>query len=320
MKLQSKGSSKKSSSSSKKSSNKGGLFNRGYGAAREEKERQDQAREARGKRLYNLFLANDGDEAQVRFLTEEPLNFYAHNVRTVRGGRERFDTVVCTQDGNCPYCEDGDKPSYKAAFLVYDRRKFKVEDSKTGKKKTVNGQVRLYVQGVRIVSQLDRISSKYGLTKCDITIARVGSGQNTTYTFDRMPEENDKLTKAEISNLLPEKLRSDFDGSMDSLYDIVEQQLEYMMPQEIDREDDEDEDDEDTERERRRRKNLVSYDEEDEDDEDEEDEDESPRRRSKSRYVDEDEDDDEEEEERPRKKSKLSKKSDNKKKRPMFKR
>ena len=94
------------------------LFQRGYETAREEKKRQDEVREKSGKRLYNLFLKDDGDEAQVRFLTEEPVNFYAHNIKSVRGGNERFDTFVCTQDDDCPFCEDGDRPSYKGAYLV----------------------------------------------------------------------------------------------------------------------------------------------------------------------------------------------------------
>lgn len=303
------------------------LFNRGYEASREEKKRQDKAREANGKRLYNLYIANDGDEAQVRFLTDEPVNFYAHNVRTFRDGKERFDMHVCSQDDDCPYCEDGDNPSYKAAFLVLDRREYKVEDKKTGKKKTVRGTIRLYIQGVRIVSQLDRISSKYGLTKCDITIARVGNGQNTTYTFDRMPEENEKITKKEIESYLPEKIRDMFDGSQESLYRIIEEQLKLMLPNSNGSDNDDDEDDEDDEdereNERKRRSKLVSYDDEDEDEDDDEEE-EPPRKKSKpsvkkrtpSRYDEDEDEDDEDEDEPPKKKKPLS----GKKKPSLFKR
>ena len=56
---------KKPSATKKRTS----LFQRGYETAREEKKRQDEVREKSGKRLYNLFLKDDGDEAQVRFLT-----------------------------------------------------------------------------------------------------------------------------------------------------------------------------------------------------------------------------------------------------------
>lgn len=271
------------------------LFQRGYETAREEKKRQDEVREKSGKRLYNLFLKDDGDEAQVRFLTEEPVNFYAHNIKSVRGGNERFDTFVCTQDDDCPFCEDGDRPSYKGAYLVYDKRTIETKDPKTGKKKKIHGQLRLYIQGMRVISQLDRLSSRYGLTKFDYIIARVGKGQNTSYTFDRDTDECEKMTKKEIENLLPEKLRDMYDGTMESLYSIVEDQITMMLPSENTHghdDDDEDEDDEEyRRREKKRRSNLVGYDDDDEDEEEDDDEEE---------YED---DDDEEEDEPPRRKS-----------------
>lgn len=263
------------------------LFQRGYSVAREEKKRQDEAREQSGKRLFNLFLKDDGDEAQVRFLTEEPINFYAHTIKSSRNGSDRFDTFVCTQDDDCPYCAEGDRPSYKGAYLVFDRRTVEIKDKQTGKKKKIHGQLRLYIQGMRVIGQLDRLSNRYGLTKCDYTIARVGKGQNTTYTFDREADENEKLTKKEIENLLPEKLRDMYDGTMESLYNIVEEQIAMMIPGSesahgSDDEDDDDYEDEDSrEAERRRRKNLVSYDDDEEDDED--DEDERPRKSSVKR-------------------------------------
>lgn len=272
------------------------LFQRGYETAREEKKRQDEVREKSGKRLYNLFLKDDGDEAQVRFLTEEPVNFYAHNIKSVRGGNDRFDTFVCTQDDDCPFCEDGDRPSYKGAYLVYDKRTIETKDPKTGKKKKIHGQLRLYIQGMRVISQLDRLSSRYGLTKCDYIIARVGKGQNTSYTFDRDTDECEKMTKKEIENLLPEKLRDMYDGTMESLYSIVEDQIAMMLPSEDthghDDADDEDEDDEEyRRREKKRRSNLVGYDDDDEDEEEDDDE------------EDDEDDDDEEEDEPPRRKS-----------------
>ena len=129
MKLSSNKGSATNSSTKKKSSS---LFQRGYDPARAEKHRQDEAREQSSKRLYNLFLKEDGDEATVRFLTEEPVNFYAHNIKTTRGGKEFYEMVACSQDDNCEICEDGDKPSYKGAYLVYDRRTFEKKD-KNGK-------------------------------------------------------------------------------------------------------------------------------------------------------------------------------------------
>lgn len=261
----------KGSAPNKEKKKSSSMFQRGYEPAREEKHRQDEAREQSSKRLYNLFLKEDGDEATVRFLTEEPVNFYAHNIKTVRGGKEYYDMVACSQDDDCEICADGDKPSYKGAYLVYDKRTFERKD-KNGKKVKVNGSIRLYVQGMRIIGQLDRLSNRYGLTKYDYTITRNGNGQSTTYMFDREPESNAKVSKKEIENMLPEKLRDMYDGTEESLYRIVESQIELMLPSENhsgkdDDDDDDDEDAADTRRaEKKRRSNLVSYDDDDEDD------------------------------------------------------
>ena len=229
------------------------LFARGYEASREEKARQDKARENAGKKLWRFFLSDDGDEADLRFLTEEPVNFYEHNLK--KG--DRYEQFTCTGD-DCPFCEDGDRPTYKGAYLVVDRREYKYKDDK-GKEKTGKDQVRLFVQGMKVVSQLDRISDKYGLSNRDVTIVRLGKGTQTTYTVERGEEE--KLTKKEIEQLLPEKLREEYDGTMDSLMSIVEEQL-LMSTKDYNPDDDDDEDDEED----TGRSKIVSVD----DDEDEE--------------------------------------------------
>ena len=196
----------------------GTLFKRGYDASRQEKERQDKARENMGKKLWRFFLSNDGDEADLRFLTEEPVNFYEH---TLKRGDNKYEQYTCT-GANCPFCNDGEKATYKGAYLVVDRREFSYKD-KEGKQKTGKNQVRLFVQGMKVISQLDRISDKYGLSNRDVTIVRLGKGTQTTYTIERGDEE--KISTKEVENLLPDKLRDDYDGTMDSLMSIVEEQL-----------------------------------------------------------------------------------------------
>lgn len=212
------------------------MFKQGYSAVREEKQRQDEAREKAGKNLYRFFLANDGDEAEVRFLTEEPVTFNEHNVRTTRNGKDAFESVVCCQEG-CSLCATGDRPTFKGAFLIWDMRPYEVTD-KDGKKQTKSGQLRLYVQGARVLSQLDRISSKYGLTNRTVTIIRLGKGTNTSYTIEK-GDEDGKLSKAEIENMLPEKLRPMYNGTMESLYDIVKECLSNSMADVEDDDDDE---------------------------------------------------------------------------------
>lgn len=263
------------------------LFKKGYEAARQEKKRQEEVREQMGKRLFRFFLSGDGAEARVRFLTEEPINFNEHTVKVFKNGKERYDSFLCTQDEDCPYCEDGNKSSFKGAFLIWDYSEFEVKDS-NGKKKKVKGSLKLYVAGTRVLSQLDRLSNRYGLTDRDYEISRTGTGTDTSYMIERTDEVS-PLTKAKISNMLPDKLKESFDGTMESLYAIVEEQLKMYLP-DYDVDDEEEDEDEDDYEERPRkskssrdeykgRKNLVSYDDEDEDEEDEEDE-EPPKKRA----------------------------------------
>lgn len=240
-----------------------GMFKKGYSAVREEKQRQDEIREKAGKNLWRFFLTDDGEEADVRFLTEEPVTFYEHTVKGMRNGKEVYDTIVCSGDDSCSLCKGGDKPTFKGAFLIWDMRPYEYTD-KDGKKQKGEGQLRLYVQGARVLSQLDRISSKYGLTNRTITIVRLGKGTSTTYTIEKGDEEG-KLSRKEIENMLPEKLRESYNGTMESLYSIIEESLSASISGSSD-------DDEDEDIEYANRKNLVGA--------DDEDEDEAPVRRS----------------------------------------
>ena len=221
----------------------GTLFKKGFQASREEKARQDEARENSGKKLWRFFLSAEKGktsvEADLRFLTEEPINFNEHTIKNSKGG---YDNYTCTGK-DCPLCADGERPTYKGAFLVVDKREFSYED-KDGNTKTGKDQVRLFVQGMRVVSQLDRISEKYGLSNRDVTLVRLGKGTDTTYTVEK--GDKDELTEKEIKNLLPENLRDSYDGTMDSLYDIVEEQLMMSTKGYVsDNEDDEEEEEED---------------------------------------------------------------------------
>lgn len=243
------------------------LFKRGYEAARDEKKRQDEIRESMGKRLFNFFLTEEDDEADIRFLTSEPITFNEHTIKRKKNGKEFYDTVLCT-DKKCEYCEEGDRPSFKGAFLVWDYRSFETKDS-NGKTRKVSGSLKLYKAGTRIISQLDRLSSRYGLTDKKFTVSRTGSGTSTQYMFER-GEELDELTEDEITAMLPEKLQEMYDGTEQSLYDIIEEQLLMSIKEDsVNSSDDEDEDEDDEDN-----SALVDYDDEDEE------EDEAPRKSS----------------------------------------
>ena len=251
-----------------------GHFKRGYKPLAKEAKRQEAARAARRNRLFEFYLKDDKDEADVRFLLEEPCNIRVHQVqRKVGNGRTFYDSVICTEDDSCPYCEMGDNPTVKGATLIIDRRPFEYTDD-NGKKKKGKNQVKLFIQGTKVMGQLERISDKYGLTDRDVTIIRLGTGTGTSYTIERGDEE--PVTMKEIKNALPDWCRDEYDGTEDSLYDILEAQLEKMMAKADDDEDYEEDD----------------YEEED-------DEDEVPRKRSRStsrgkrsKYIEDDEDED----------------------------
>lgn len=230
-----------------------GLFKRGYTAVANEKKRQEVEKELRDSQLWRLFIKGDGSEADIRLLTEDPITFYEHDLKEYRGGKEFFNNVTCT-GADCEHCAEGSKQTFRGAFLAVDRRESSYQkDGKTVNKKD---QVRLYVQGTKVLSQLERISTKYGLSNRDLTVVRLGVGTSTTYTFDR--GEEDPLSKKEIGALLPENLRERYDGTMDSLYTIVEDALtpREVDPNITDREDKEDTND--------GRDSIVSVDEEEE--------------------------------------------------------
>lgn len=242
------------------------LFNTGYSAVKEEKERQERNRERIKGKLWDFYLSDDGDEAQVRFLTEEPVNYYAHSVPE-KGGR--YQEHICTQDDDCEYCNEGDKPQFKSAYLIWDKREYETTNEK-GKKVKKSGCLRLYTQGTKVTSQLARISSKSGITVKDLNIVRSGKGTQTSYMFEN-DFEREPLTADEVREMLlvlPEEQQDMYKGDVKkgnkSLLDVVMAQLEMRM-------DDYDEDED-----------KLPFNEDEDYDESDGDEDETPRRSSKS--------------------------------------
>jgi len=242
-----------------------GIFKRGYQGVREEKQRQEEEKAKRQNQLWRFFLSKDGDEADLRFLTEEPITFYEHTHKVTRNGKESYSSSTC-YGSECEDCANGDRPTFKGAYLVVDRREYEYKD-KDGKKKSGKDQVRLFVQGTKVLSQLDRLSDKYGLSCREVTMVRLGSGTATTYTFER--GEEDRLSRKQIEQLLPENFREKYDGTMDSLYTIVEEQIALNVPNAEFSDSDEDDDDSDE----KAREGLVSVD---------RDEEETPAKNTKS--------------------------------------
>lgn len=199
------------------------MFNRGFKAVNEEKERQESQKNNGG--LFRFFLKKDKEEADITFLTEQPVNYYEHTIKTFVNGTERYNSIPCVGEG-CKHCAEGNKPSFKSAWLIIDHREVSYKDQ-SGKTKTLQDQVRLLIYGTKIASQLDRKSERYGLTGRVYTVVRLGTGTSTSYTF----EHGDKytLTQQEIESVLPDNLKAMYDGSQESLYGIIEQQITNLV-------------------------------------------------------------------------------------------
>ena len=196
------------------------MFKRGFKAVNEEKKRQEENR-SKGGQIWKFFIQNDGDEADITFLTDQPISYYEHNIKSFRNGKEYYDAVPCIGEG-CKHCANGDKTTFKSAWLVVDHRENEYTD-KDGKKQVTVDNVHLFVYGTKIASQLDRIATKYGLLNRTMTMIRMGKGTSTTYTFERGDVQS--LTNKDIEELLPESVRDLYDGTTESLYTILEKQI-----------------------------------------------------------------------------------------------
>ena len=214
------------------------IFKRGYKALEDEKKRQESFQNGKGS-IYRLYIKEG--EANIVFLTEEPVNFYEHTVRNTRNGKEYFDSITCLGD-TCHLCDDGDRPSFKSAWLVLDLRPYEYEDKKTGKKKTVDKQLKLYVVGTKTAGVLQRKSQRYGLLNTEYILERIGKKTDTTYTLDK--EGKYDVDESEINEMLPEKYQEMYDGTAESLMDVIEAEIMKNAPKNDDpfnEDDDEDE-------------------------------------------------------------------------------
>lgn len=234
------------------------IFSRGFDNAKKNEEKQKQ--QSSGSQIWRLFLKDDGDEAPLIFLNEQPVNFYEHSVLKKRNGKDFYENKICT-GSDCDLCDDGNRPSPKSAWLVIDQREVEYTD-KEGKKQTIENQIRLLVQGTKFASICDRFSKKYGLTDREWTLVRMGKGKQTSYTLERGDEL--ELDLEEVQDLLPSAFKDMYDGTEESVMDIIEKVLMPVVDEE-----DEDEEDEDD--------GILST-----GDDDEEEEDEAPRKPKKT--------------------------------------
>lgn len=233
------------------------IFKSGFNSVKAEAKRQEEVKASMGKQLFRLFVkANDTEGVIIRFLNKEPVTFNEHSIQSGK----KWINRLCVGE-NCPYCAKDNRASYKGAFLVWDYRKY---EDKEGKKK--ESGLRLYVAGIKVLTQLMRLAERNGrkvgdkskndgLLRYTYQLDRDGTGTSTSYTLAK-DEPCDKLSAEEVIAMLPEKLREEYDNIDDNnmeevLEDIIMEQLKMTLgnnssdDEENDAKEDEDNDDDD---------------------------------------------------------------------------
>jgi len=162
----------------------------------------------RGSYTPDFWLKN-GEEANVRFISSEPVCIYQHRFRN----GTRWNTSTCLGE-HCPMCEGGNKKQFVGVFSVIDRRKEQWigKDSKEVKRENT---VKMWRCGTRIMGSLERLTAKRGsLMGYDINVERRGESTDTVYTL--LPDEptpmsaEDKAKKPlDLITLLAPKQRAE---------------------------------------------------------------------------------------------------------------
>lgn len=185
-------------------------FQSGFSAFKAEEERRKKAFDSMKRKLWRFFITDKEENVPVRFLTEEPIVFFEHTFKTPSGG---WTNESCIGEG-CPHCAEGMKPQWVGAWLVVDGREFdqKVfKDGKdTGTTKKVKDRIKLLVRGMKDVAKLAKRSKDFGLTTRQWFVTRTGTGNTTTWDFERS-DTIEKLTPKTIDTLrqqLPAEIRS----------------------------------------------------------------------------------------------------------------
>lgn len=184
-------------------------FKSGFQAFDEEAERRKKLYDSMKGKLWRFFLKDGEKDAPIRFLTEEPICFFEHMVKD----GAKWINQTCTGD-DCPICAGGEKPQWVGAWLVVDGREYeqkvRKDGKETGETKMVKDRIKLLVRGMKDVAKLQSKSQKFGLTSREWFVTRTGTGNTTSWDFERA-DEAVKLSPKEIDALLqqlPAELRN----------------------------------------------------------------------------------------------------------------
>lgn len=199
-------------------------FQQGFKAAKKEAIKA----KARGSWTPEFWLKN-GEEAAVRFVSDQPFCIYTHRVKI----GNRFSERTCLEDtgSKCPLCESGNKRRFVGCFSVIDRRK---ESWTNNEGKTIRKEntLKLWRCGQRILGQLDNLIAKRGsLLGYDVSVSRAGEGKDSVYNF--IPEQpsalsaDDRMKKPlDLMKLLAPKTRSEILAEMGSSTEDEEEVVE----------------------------------------------------------------------------------------------
>ena len=143
---------------------------------------------------YPVYLSLEPDEeVEVRFLEQEPVKFHQHRVYDPKLKRDRVFT--CTREPDCPLCEGGNKPTFKAAWQV-------VHIDNLDKNGNVTPRVKLWAQGIRFAELFEKKVRRVDPVTTNVILTRIGAGQNTQYQIDGTKTTGKvKYDKSEVVDL-----------------------------------------------------------------------------------------------------------------------
>lgn len=154
-----------------------------------------------GKKKFPVYFdLDEGEEANARFLEFDPVKFWQHRVfdPESKKGSGGYRVFSCTREPSCPLCMAGDKPAFKVAWQIVH---LDALDPKTGE---VTPRVKLLVKGIRFAEYYAKKTAKNDPTKQNVTLERIGSGQNTQYLFagwgDKGKIEYDSSEEVELED------------------------------------------------------------------------------------------------------------------------
>lgn len=194
--------SKKEDSSEDNMSMVKSLVRKGYEAVKENSQRQKERLSRFQGRLRRTWIPNGGTKRFI-FLNEEPLTWREHRVKLP--GSRFTEMITCTGDG-CHLCAiaDGKAISYSqfvGGYIVIDTEPYVIQ-SGPNKGKTIENGVYLYVEGQMALSQLDKMSEKFGLTKYIWECSK--ENKTRTYIPDKKLKKLSPEQKKAVADVLKE--------------------------------------------------------------------------------------------------------------------